>query len=468
VSGTRYVRGLEFRPENPRVVHHANILLDRTPTSRQRNDEDPALGEQGLLAATAAYPPGHFLGWTPGVADPLLPPGLSWQLEPGTDLVVQLHLKPNGKQEAVRFSVGFYFGADPPGRTPAVLRLGRQDIDIPAGETRYTITDSYVLPVDVEVLALKPHAHARAREIRAVATLPGGATQWLLFIRDWDFGWQHTYRYTTPLALPRGTTVRMEYVYDNAAGRPRVPQEPPRPVRWGPRSSDEMGDLWIQALTRDEHDLETLNRDFRRKWNAEDAVGYERLLAADPGNVALHEDAALVYLELGRPADAVTHLDAAVRRKPASAAAHFNLGVALMLAGRSGDAIREYEEALRINPRFAAAHTSLGNVLADQGRLDDALAHYREAVRWEPRAGAHNNIGFILLGQGKPDEALPYFPRGAAARSAVAGRAFQHRAGAGSARGDRGGAPALPRRAAAQAGMAAGDGPPRVGARDGR
>ena len=208
----RHVKGIEFRPDHPHVVHHANILLDRTSTSRARNEEDPTLGERGLLAATAAYPPGYFLGWTPGQPEPLLPQGLSWRLDPGTDLVVQLHMKPSGKPEPIQFKVGFFFGPEAPERTPALLRLGRQNLDIPAGEKNSRVTDTYVLPVDVEVLALKPHAHYRAREMRASATLPDGTRKWLLYIRDWDFMWQHTYRPITPIFLRQGSTLTMEYL----------------------------------------------------------------------------------------------------------------------------------------------------------------------------------------------------------------------------------------------------------------
>ena len=185
-GATRHVKGIEFRPDNPRIVHHANILIDRTSTSRERNEEDPTLGERGLLAATATYPPGYFLGWTPGQPEPLLPKGLSWALDPGTDLVVQLHLKPSGKPEPVHFTVGFFFGTDAPDRTPALLRLGRQSIDIPAGDRDTRVTDTYVLPVEDEVLALKPHAHHRAREIRAYATFPAGTTMCLLFTKELD------------------------------------------------------------------------------------------------------------------------------------------------------------------------------------------------------------------------------------------------------------------------------------------
>jgi Tfp pilus assembly protein PilF len=408
-SVARHVKGMEFRPDNPRIVHHANILLDRTSTSRERNEEDPTLGERGLLAASAVYPDGYFLGWTPGQPDSLLPRGLSWQLDPGTDLVVQLHMKPSGKPERVHFKVAFFFGNDAPQRTPALLRLSRQSIDIPAGEKHLTVTDSYVLPVDVELLALKPHAHYRAREMRAFATLPDGTTRWLLFIKDWDFQWQHTYRYVSPIVLSKGTMMTMQYSYDNSADNVRNPEQPPRRVRWGPKSFDEMADLWIQVLARDEHDLAALNRDFRSKWAAEDAIGYEGRLESEPGNVALHQDAAMLYLELGRPMDAAAHLDATVRLKPGSASSHFNLGVGLMLAGQSDRAIAEYQEALRINPRLTSAHYNLANGLAAQGRFDNALEHYREVVRLDPtHAAALNNIGFIFMQRGDLKEGLSY------------------------------------------------------------
>ncbi len=68
-----------------------------------------------------------------------------------------------------------------------MLRLGKQNIDIPAGDANYVVRDSYVLPVDAEVRALQPHAHYRARDVRGVATLPDGTQRTLIHIRDWDF-----------------------------------------------------------------------------------------------------------------------------------------------------------------------------------------------------------------------------------------------------------------------------------------
>ena len=79
------------------------------------------------------------------------------------------------------------------------------------------IRDSYVLPVDVQLLAVQPHAHYRAKEIRGVATLPDGTSRLVMHIKDWDFRWQHVYREETPITLPKGTRLSMEYTYDNSA-----------------------------------------------------------------------------------------------------------------------------------------------------------------------------------------------------------------------------------------------------------
>jgi len=410
VTTTRYVRGLEFRPGNPAVVHHANIRIDRTPASRLLDDRDPAAGYEGLLSHSAVYPDGHFLGWTPGQAAPLLPKGLAWRLDAGTDLVVEVHMKPSGKPEVVEPSIGLYFGSDPPERTPAMLRLGRQSIDIAAGEKDYAISDSFVLPVDVEVQAVQPHAHYRAREVTGIATLPDGTTRWLIYIKDWDFRWQHVYRYVTPIALPRGTTLSLRYTFDNSAGNPRNPQQPPRRVSWGQWSQDEMGDLWIQALTRDDRDLRTLNAASRPKMIAEDIVGYESMIRRDPSRIQLHDDVALLYLDLDRPNDAAAHLQAALALEPGSAAAHFNLGTALTVAGRLDEAIDQYQQALQIRPDYSLAHNNLGNVLLRRGNADAALEHFREALRLDPsNAEARYNAGSVLRSRGDLLEAAAQF-----------------------------------------------------------
>jgi tetratricopeptide (TPR) repeat protein len=393
IDGVRYVRGLEFLPGNAKVVHHANIRLDYTASTRTLDAADPAPGYDGLMPRTAVYPDGHFLGWTPGQLAPLVPSALAWTLQPGADLVVQLHMQPSGAIERVQPRLAFYFSKTPPTRTPAILRLGSQGIDIAAGNAAYAVSDSYILPVDVELQAVQPHAHYRARDVRGTATLPDGTTRSLIHIKEWDFRWQHVYRYESPLTLRKGTRLAMEYTYDNSEANPRNPDRPARRVYWGQRTVDEMGDLWFQLLPRNAADLAALNAETQRKMMLEDAIGYETMLRANPADVDLHDDAGVLYLSLGRADEAARHFRAALDVKPTSAPAHFNYATALSVKGDLDDAIAEYQKALAIDPHYANAHNNLGSVFAAMGRSFDALRHFRTAVEIDAaNAQAQSNL----------------------------------------------------------------------------
>jgi tetratricopeptide (TPR) repeat protein len=400
VERLRYVSGIEFRANSSRI-HHANIRVDATPASRQLDQQDPAPGYDGIIVRSAVYPDGHFLGWTPGQAAPLLPKGLAWKLAPASDLVLQLHLVPGGKAERIQPSIGFYFTEDPPERTPVMLRLSNQHIDIPAGDSGYVVTDSFVLPAEVDVLAVQPHAHYRAREVTGSATLPDGGSMTLISIPDWDLRWQHVYRYQNPITLPKGTTIAMRYRYDNSSNNPRNPDVPPVRVPWGQQSREEMGDFWLQVLANDPRDREIVDQSFREKWMATDAIGLETLIGREPDRVQLRDDIAVLYMELNRPAEAATHFEVVAKLKPESAAAHFNYGTALSAAGRLDDAATSYQRALQLRPAYGIAHNNLGTALLQLGRPQQALASFREAARVDPRLSeAHLNVGLLSRATG--------------------------------------------------------------------
>ena len=410
-SGPRYVRALEFRPGN-RAVHHANIRIDSTPASRRLDEADPEPGYEGVILHSADYPDGHFLGWTPGQTPPPGPNALAWRLDAGDDFVVQLHLQPTGKPERIAPSIGLYFTRDPPVRTPAILRLGRQNLDIPAGARDFRIVDRYVLPVDAEIRAIQPHAHYRAKVVGASALLPDGTRRPLILVRTWDFNWQDQYRYAAPFWLPAGTTLEMEYVFDNSDANARNPSHPPGRVSWGWRSSDEMADVWIQVMTRTESDRVRLTGDVRRKMAAEDAIGCEVLITRQPEHADLRNDAASLYLELGRPREALRHFEVVAHLQSQSAPAHYNVGVALEASGKPAEAARQYETAVRLDPSYSLAHNNLGSLRLADGRLDEARREYERAVESGPaNAEAQNNLGAVLLASGNAAASIRYLER---------------------------------------------------------
>jgi Flp pilus assembly protein TadD len=176
----------------------------------------------------------------------------------------------------------------------------------------------------------------------------------------------------------------MQFTYDNSAANARNPEQPPIRARWGQRSRDEMGDLWLQVLTRDTRDLATLTREVRRKMDEEDTVGFETMIGASPDDADLHDGVAVLYLELGQADRAVTHFEVSVRLRPESAAAYFNLGTALAVARRWEPALVALRRALQIRPDYSRAHNNLGNVLAVRGDVDEAIRHFQEALRLDP------------------------------------------------------------------------------------
>ncbi len=412
IERSAFVAGIEFRPGNARVAHHANLRLDRTRASRQLDEQDPAPGYEGPISPQAHYPDGHFLGWTPGQLPPLAEPGMAWRIEPGSDFVIQLHMQSTGRPESIQASVGLYFTDDPPARTPMMMRLGRQSIDIAPGERRYVIRDRFTLPVGAELIGVQPHAHFRATQIDGFATFPDGRTEPLIRIRDWDFNWQDVYRYETRPFLPAGTTVAMEYVYDNSSANPRNPDHPPRRVRFGQFSNDEMGDLWLQLLPRSEADRQTLVQAFMPKVVNEDIVGYESMLAADPDNPVLHRDVAVLYMTAERTAAAIRHYRRSLELDPASATAHYNLATLLAAGGALDEAVRHFRRAVALRPAHAAAHNNLGAVLRALGRLAEATPYFERAVALDAsNAAAHNNLASALSSTGRPADAVRHYRR---------------------------------------------------------
>lgn len=259
VTETRWVEYVDLRPGSTTAVHHARMMVDTTASSRTLAEASDGPGFDGMeLRGNATDPPGHFIGWTPGKTrlEPL--EGMAWQLDPGTDLVVQLHLRTSGVAEEVTAEVEFHFAADPPTRDPAILVISSLMIDIPPGATDYSVTNSFTLPVSVDVLSIYPHAHYLGKELRATAILPNGREISLIRIPRWDFNWQDDYRFARPVPLPRGTTIVKEFSYDNSVDNPNNPSDPPRRVVYGSNSDDEMADLILQVLPRDEEDRSEL------------------------------------------------------------------------------------------------------------------------------------------------------------------------------------------------------------------
>src|SRR5215831_589085 len=376
LSDTRYVQAIEIRPGNARAVHHANLLIDRSRLARLR-EKSSGGGFPGMdvaLESETFDPDSHFLFWKPGGTPWKESPGMAWRLDPGNDLVLNVHLKPVGKTEPVQPSIGFYFTRDRPSKYPMLLQLEHDGaLDIPAGDPDFLVTDELRLPVDLDVVAVYPHAHYLGKLLEGFATLPDGERRWLIRIPDWDLNWQAVYRLKAPLFLPKGTVISMRFHYDNSAAAPRNPNSPPKRVRGGNQATDEMAHLWLQVLPRGGDQRPAL----------QEAI-MERRLEKYPADFLAHFNLGALYLGRTETAGALDHLSAALRVEPEQPTALNTYGAALEAAGRLGEAAAQFRHALRVRPGDTTALYNLAGTLAAQGQLEEAAASYRQVVAAAP------------------------------------------------------------------------------------
>ncbi|HWB84355.1 MAG TPA: tetratricopeptide repeat protein [Bryobacteraceae bacterium] len=373
----RYVRAIEIRPGSRQVVHHANLLVDRMAFSHLR-ETVPGQGFPGMdleIMRSPFDPPGHFLFWKPGSVPHIEPAGFAWRLDPGDELVLNAHFHPTGKPELVRPSAGLYFTDQPATHFPLVVQLeADEQLDIPAGARDFVVKDDFRLPLDVDALAVYPHAHYLGKLLEAYATLPDGSRKWLVRIPDWNPAWQAVYYYREPVFLPKGTVVSMRYHYDNSAANIRNPHHPPRRVEAGNQSTDEMAHLWLQLLPRGTGD---------RRRELQEAIIRHRL-EKNPKDFTANFNLGAVMLSRLDAQGAVSPLKAAVSAAPMRPEARNMLGVALLRVGRSAEALAQFEIALKLRPEYTAARFHLANAQIEAGKLNEAIENLRQVVAADP------------------------------------------------------------------------------------
>lgn len=418
IDRTRWVKAVEIRPGDKHFVHHANILVDRLQNSRQR-EKEPGAGFEGMeikIESEAFDPDSHFLFWKPGTVPYVEPEGMALRLDKGTDLVLNIHLQPSGKPETIQPTIGLYFTDQPATKFPMLLQLQNDaKLDIPAGERNFVVSDELTLPIDVDLLAIYPHAHYLGKDLQATATLPGGGTKTLIHIPQWDLNWQAVYRYARPIFLPKGTTVRMRYVYDNSMENALNPNHPPEIVRGGNRSKDEMAHLWLQMLPRN---FDSKAGDPRMQLQ-ESLARHD--IRNNPADFEAHYNLASMLQARGNAADAIAEYQAALRIRPHDATANNALGAALIASGQLDRAMAYLQAAARTSPEYFDAHYNLGNALASAGDFPGAAAQFAAAVRIKPDdADAHANLGSALAELGRFAEAKTQFERALAINPAHA------------------------------------------------
>ena len=243
----KQIATLELRPGNKKVLHHALFSSDATGVARDLDEADPGYGYDGFGGFGVDDAMGRmFPGYVPGQKPIPYPEGLGQILPAGADILMQAHYGPSPIPTKDSSTINIFFKKEPVIRQVQSFiflpfaPLLQNDIFIMPANTVKTFYCKYTTPFKVSLFAIWPHAHLLNQSYEVFTTAPNGDTTKLIRIPDWDFNWQGSYNFKKYIVLEPGTTIHVYATYDNTVNNPSNPNNPPKFVSWGEKTTDEM------------------------------------------------------------------------------------------------------------------------------------------------------------------------------------------------------------------------------------
>lgn len=260
-----YVKAIEFKVGNRKVLHHSRLMTDTTRLMRAidgLSENDPRVKEFQKIPLEEEF----LYGWVPGNDRIEFPAGTAKRIRAGTDLLLNMHYAPSPLAETDQSGVRFYL-AEPNSveREVKTLTLTENDITnqpfvLPA-ESKPAFYISYgPTQADISLISVLPHMHVLGKTFRAFAITAAGELVPFVKIDEWDFNWQMTYQFKKLLYVPKGSTIIVEATYDNTSQNPENPNQPAREVTYGWNSTDEMMNLVLYYVAYQKGDEDRLQK----------------------------------------------------------------------------------------------------------------------------------------------------------------------------------------------------------------
>lgn len=242
VDRERWFNGISFLPGALQSVHHVSAFIDTSGAAVKLDNADPGAGYTNPTPGNGPGFKDYYVigGWTPGHKPRRLPSNAGIPIPKGADLVVEVHYHLSGKAEKDNTTTGLYFTDQPIYKRYKVGDVGTYNVHINPKDKNGRAEATDVIAGDLTIYSITPHMHLLGRTMRVTAEKPSGELVVLVDIARWDFRWQPSYRFITPVQLPRGTRIDVVATYDNSSDNPDNPHRPPRKVIWGEGTDEEM------------------------------------------------------------------------------------------------------------------------------------------------------------------------------------------------------------------------------------
>jgi len=215
-----WVQAIQILPDNPRVVHHCNLLTIPVGANWRK----------------AAF----VTGKVPGSGPLTLADGVAQKIPAGSVLAMQIHYTSTGKEESSQISVGFRFAREKVKKEFRHVLINSNDFEIPPGDGNHKVTSARTLDQATHGFGLFTHMHLRGKDMTYLAHYPDGKTETLLIIPNYNFDWQMGYRWKPHTKrFPAGTKFEVVAHFDNSTFNPFNP-DPKDTVREGQQTYHEM------------------------------------------------------------------------------------------------------------------------------------------------------------------------------------------------------------------------------------
>ena len=231
ITEDKWVNAAQVIPGNAGVVHHAIVFI-RPPDGEKF---------QGISWLTA---------FVPGQRPTAFPVGLARRIPAGSKLVFQMHYTPNGIEQTDLTKIGMTF-VDPSTLTHEVSTIIGidQSFEIAPNEANHVVSREVRLPSkDSILLAVSPHMHLRGKSFQLRSKGQDLKSCILLNVPYYDFNWQHTYEFESPLITSQLGALEFEVAFDNSLNNPFNPN-PDEYVMWGDQTWEEMAVAFFEIAT---------------------------------------------------------------------------------------------------------------------------------------------------------------------------------------------------------------------------
>ena len=238
---TTYITGIDVELGVPEVVHHIVFAIDMggdagieygtDGTQQEFQCRDPVVESDWLL----------LHAWTPGMEPVEFPDGQGLKVEPGQQLVMQMHYFGDPANPPTDLSSYKLRTTDTIERPVEMAAIGPTNFIIEAGDAEATASDGLRnnFGVDFEILGAFPHMHLLGSHFSSWIIKDDGSEECVLD-GEYDFDHQMTYMFEEPALFEDGDRLRFQCTWDNTADNPDQYNDPPQDVTYGEGTNEEM------------------------------------------------------------------------------------------------------------------------------------------------------------------------------------------------------------------------------------